>query len=75
MPAEYLPLPPANYQLTFWRATMLSAAALARLVDMLGDMVPAGVGCCVVEGVTSAFRFDIGPGFDLGHLARLDMHP
>lgn len=66
----YQLLPPASYELTIFTDAPMSAALAVRVLDFMADVNPAGVGSQVVEADgASPFRFDSGPGFDVGKLA------
>lgn len=60
----------ADYRLSWESDTEPSEAYAARLLALLLEMRPAGVQCSVVRGPFGSFRFDDGPGFDSGKLAK-----
>jgi len=69
---EYRPYPPASYRITYETGSPITAQTALDVARALEIASPAGVGYQLVEGTTDdsgAFRFDIGPGFDVGHLA------
>jgi hypothetical protein len=69
---EYRKYPPAAYRLAYETDDPLSDELTAEAAKLMGISTSAGVGFQLVEGTTDdsgAFRFDIGPGFDVGHLA------
>jgi hypothetical protein len=61
----------ASFSLEYERGAALPADAAVRVGLQMVSVSPAGVELDVVEGVTPAFRFDAGPGFDLGKLGKL----
>lgn len=68
----YQLLPPACYELTVLRDAPMGAALAVRVAEQMLALTPAGVGSQVVEADgASPFRFDSGPGFDVGKLARI----
>lgn len=70
---EYTVFPLAHYRLEYEIATAISGDWETRVLKILEILRPAGVSYSLVEGTTAdsgAFRFDSGPGFDVGHLAR-----
>lgn len=61
----------AAYHLEWEIATGSTGDWLARIISILDILPPAGVDYTAVEGDSTgagAFRFDIGPGFDVGKL-------
>lgn len=60
----------AHYSLS-WEVDAATLDEWALIVRrFVFDMTPAGVSFEATEGVSGAFRFDSGPGFDAGKLAR-----
>lgn len=60
----------AHYSL-LWQVEQATPDDWAATVrGFVEDMTPAGVSFEATEGVAGAFRFDSGPGFDAGKLAR-----
>lgn len=55
-----------------WRGTPLRPALRDRVKDFMEEIRPGGLSFVLVEAAPkeAAFRFDIGPGFDSGELAR-----
>ncbi len=70
-PLVYCRLGIAGFTLTILRDTPLSAGERARVWAFMDDICPAGVGCTLIEGTATPFRYDIGPGYDLGEYARV----
>jgi hypothetical protein len=67
---EYTPLYAAAFQMSVIRDVPLTATMAARIVAQMLDVTPAGVGVEIIEGPgADTFRFDVGPGFDVGKLA------
>ena len=70
-PVEYTPLFPANFMLGIVTDTPPAADELARWLDLVLSMRPAGVGLGALAQIpTGAFRFDSGPGLDEGKLSK-----
>jgi len=70
---QYQQYQPAYYRLAYEIGTAIADDWQARVLRILEILRPVGVGYALVEGTTAdegAFRFDSGPGFDVGHLAR-----
>ncbi len=66
--ATYTSLPPASYQYTFWD---IEGEVAVWWEALLRTAKPRGVRMqtLVVEQTSAAFRFDSGPGYDLGQYA------
>ena len=69
-PVRYIQVQPAHYRGEWIRATRNTDAWLAEVNKQLPRIMASGVDWALVEGVTGAFRFDSGPGFDQGKLAK-----
>jgi len=67
---RYIQMQPATYRAEWLRATRNTDAWLSQVVAQMPRIVASGVAWELVEGVTGAFRFDSGPGFDQGKLAK-----
>ena len=71
---RYTPKFPAGYLMTIGRNSPLSASVASRINAQMGSVTPAGVEYTLIESKwdnDGPFRFDAGPGFDLGELSRL----
>lgn len=72
---RYMPLYGAAFKVEVIPAGLLSVDHIAQGVQVLQQMAPAGVLLGeVVSATDNAFRFDTGPGFDVGDLGtRIDI--
>lgn len=68
--ARYRQKGQANYSMEWEVPVGISAAMVTCINDLWPVITGAGISWSAVEGTTGAFRFDSGPGFDVGKLGR-----
>lgn len=61
---------PAGFMLAAWRSEFLDDVTRLRARLFMADIKPAGVAMNLIEGLTTAFTYDIGPGYDIGPYSR-----